>query len=113
MKKLILNFLTIGLVAVALHGARAQDIQIVSTINVLGKPKPIPVWLDGFTGEAAEVLKFDLFVQGFSFAAPEAAPHQVICISSGDVSGSVTDKFAKKVVLSRSYNGASVRRQAH
>ena len=28
--------------------------------------KPIPVSLDGFSGEVADVLKFDLYVQGFS-----------------------------------------------
>jgi len=113
MKKIILKFLTIGLVAVALPGARAQEIQVGKEINVLGQTKPIPVSLDGFTGEAAEVLKFDLFVQGFSFVAPDAAQYQISGSSAGDVSGRVTDKFAKKVVLSRSYNGASVRRQAH
>ena len=113
MKKIILNWLTLGLVAGALVGARAQEIQIVNTINVLGMTKPIPVSLDGFTGEAAEVLKFDLYVQGFSFVAPDAAQYQISGRSAGDVTGRVTDKFAKKVILSRSYNGASVRRQAH
>jgi TolB protein len=113
MKKTILNFLTIGLVAVALAGARAQEIQITTTINVLGQTKPIPVSLDGFSGEAAEVLKFDLYVQGFSFVSPDAAQYQISGSGAGDVTGRVTDSFAKKIILSRSYNGASLRRQAH
>ena len=75
--------------------------------------KPVPVALDGFTGEAAEILKFDLYVQGFSFVTPDAAQYLIHGTGAGSVSGSVTDKFAKKVVLSRSYNGASLRRQAH
>jgi len=112
MKKIILNFLTIGLAAGALTGARAQEIDITHTGNFFGQ-KPIPVALSGFTGEGAEVLKFDLFVQGFSFVTPDAAQYLIIGSDAGSVTGSLTDKFAKRVVLSRSYNGASLRRQAH
>jgi len=113
MKKIILYLLTIGLAAVALTGARAQEIRIENTINILGQTKPVPVALDGFTGEAAEVLKFDLYVQGFSFVTPEAAQYLIHGSDAGSVAGTVTDKIARKVVLSRSYNGASLRRQAH
>jgi len=112
MKKTILNFLTIGLVAVALTGARAQEILVSGNGSIFGQ-KPILVSLDGFTGEAAEVLKFDLYVQGFNFVAPGAAQYQISGSSAGDVTGRVTDNFARRVILSRSYNGASVRRQAH
>ena len=83
------------------------------TINVLGQTKPIPVALEGFTGEAAEVLKFDLYVQGFSFVTPDAAQYLISGSDAGNVHGSVTDKFAHKMIFSRSYNGASLRRQAH
>ena len=113
MKKIILNLLTTGLAAVALTGARAQEINIENEIKILGQTKPIPVALSGFTGEGAEVLKFDLFVQGFSFVTPDAAQYLITGSDAGSVTGSLTDKFAKRVVLSRSYNGASLRRQAH
>jgi TolB protein len=114
MKKIILNLLTISLAAAASNFCRAQnEIQIEQNINVLGQTKPIPVALDGFTGEAAEVLKFDLFVQGFSFVSPDAAQYLIHGSDAGNVTGSVTDKFAHKMILSRSYNGASTRRQAH
>jgi len=114
MKKIILNLLTIGLAAVAFSTARGAEpvIDITTTINPFSQ-KPVPVALDGFTGEAAEVLKFDLYVQGFSFVTPDAAQYLIHGSGAGDVTGTVTDKFAKKVVLSRSYNGASLRRQAH
>ena len=111
MKKIIL--LTIGLAAGALTGARAQEINIQSEINVLGQTKPIPVALSGFTGEGAEVLKFDLTVQGFSFVTPDAAQYLINGSDAGSISGTLTDKFAKRQLLSRSYNGASLRRQAH
>jgi len=111
MKKIIL--LTIGLAIATLTGARAQEINIQSEINVLGQNKPIPVALSGFTGEGAEVLKFDLTVQGFSFVSPDAAQYLINGSDAGSVSGTLTDKFAKRQLLSRSYNGASLRRQAH
>ena len=114
MKKNIINLLTILLTAAATNFCRAQnEIQIEQNINVLGQTKPIPVALDGFTGEAAEVLKFDLYVQGFSFVSPEAAQYLIHGSDAGGVTGTVTDKFAHKMILSRSYNGASLRRQAH
>jgi len=114
MKKIILNLLTIGLAAITFTMVRGAEpiIDITTTINPFGQ-KPIPVALDGFTGEAAEVLKFDLFVQGFSFVTPDAAQYLIHGSDAGDVAGTVTDKFAKRVILSRSYNGASLRRQAH
>jgi TolB protein len=82
-------------------------------IRVLGTTPPIPVALTGFTGEAEEVLKFDLYVQGYSFVSPDQAQYLINGSDNGSVVGSVTDKFARKVILSRSYNGASLRRQAH
>jgi TolB protein len=87
-------------------------IQIVRPADSFGQ-KPIPVSLDGFSGEVADVLKFDLYVQGFAFVAPDAAQYQISGSASGNVTGSVTDKLAKKVILSNSYTGTNLRRQAH
>jgi TolB protein len=112
MKKIILNLLTLTLATAALNFSRAQEINIEHTGNFFGQ-KPIPVALDGFTGEAAEVLKFDLYVQGFSFVTPDAAQYLIHGSDAGNVVGTVTDKFAHKMILSRSYNGASLRRQSH
>jgi len=111
MKKIILNLLTISLTAAALNFSCAQEINIEKP--GMFAQKPIPVALDGFTGEAAEVLKFDLFVQGFSFVSPDAAQYLIHGSDAGGVTGSVTDKFANKMNLSRNYNGANTRRQAH
>ena len=106
------KILSIIIAVTALNFSRAQEINISSDIDVFGR-KPIPVALTGFTGEAAEVLKFDLYVQGYSFVSPEEAQFVINGTGTGSVVGSVTDKFARKVILSRSYNGASLRRQAH
>ena len=94
-------------------GYSQDEITITHEITVLGNTRPIPVSLDGFSGEAASVLKFDLYVQGFAFVTPDAAQYQINGSASGDVSGSLTDKLAKKVILSKSYTGTNLRRQAH
>ena len=58
-------------------------------------------------------MKFDLYVQGFSFVSPDAAQYVISGSDAGGISGILTDKFAKRTLFSRSYNGASLRRQAH
>jgi len=59
------------------------------------------------------VLTFDLCVQGFSFVSPEAAQYVIKGSGAGNVTGSLTDNVMHKMLFSRTYNGASERRQAH
>src|SRR3984885_5361850 len=120
MKKNLLHLikicLSVFIFVASLNFAKSQDqnpLNMNEQVKILGNTKPIPVSLDGFSGEAASVLKFDLYVQGFSFVTPDAAQYQISGSNSGNVIGRVTDKFAKKEILSRSYTGASLRRQAH
>jgi len=87
-------------------------IQIIRPADSFGQ-KPIPVSLEGFSGEVESVLKFDLYVQGFSFVTPDAAQYQISGSAGGSVTGSLTDKLAKKVLFSNNYPGATLRRQAH
>jgi TolB protein len=94
-------------------GQDSDVIQVRKQIDILGNSKPIPVSLEGFSGEVADVLKFDLYVQGFSFVASDAAQYQISGTSAGSVQGRVVDRFAKSTILSRSYTGAELRRQAH
>jgi TolB protein len=110
----ILKFFTVFfLVVLESKISRPQEITVNTQINVLGQTKPIPVAVDGFSSEATEVLQFDLFVQGFSIVAPDAAQYLIHGTGSANVAGTVTDNFGHKQILSRGYNGASVRRQAH
>jgi len=90
-----------------------SEIVITRPVSVLGNSKPIPVSLDGFSIDVTEILKFDLYVQGFSFVAPDAAQYQISGTSAGSVQGRVVDRFAKSTILSRNYTGAVLRRQAH
>jgi TolB protein len=118
MKKYFYNsikiFLPVFFVMIAIHFSRGQEeIQVQKQINVLGQTKPIPVAIEGFSGEVADVLKFDLYVQGFSLVAPDAAQYQISGTAAGSVQGRVVDRVAKSTILSRSYTGTSLRRQAH
>jgi TolB protein len=121
MKNKILHSLKICLpiifTIIALNFCRSQDVQdpidINPTIILPGQAKPILVSLEGFSGEAADVLRFDLYVQGFSFAVPEAAQYRISGSNAGSVQGYVTDAISHQVMFSRSYTGASLRRQAH
>src|ERR1019366_7036818 len=94
-------------------GQDSDVIQVRKQIDILGNSKPIPVSLEGFSGEVADVLKFDLYVQGFSFVAPDAAQYQISGTVAGTVQGRVVDRFAKSTILTRNYTGAALRRQAH
>ncbi|MFZ0829266.1 MAG: hypothetical protein WAO02_17785 [Verrucomicrobiia bacterium] len=109
--KICLSILVVVSLTGLVHGQ--NEITITHEVPLLGGSKPIPVSLEGFSGEVADALKFDLYVQGFSFVAPEAAQYQISGTDAGSVQGRVVDRFARSTILSRSYNGASLRRQAH
>ena len=120
MKKRFLNllkiFLPVVVLAVSPAFARGQDqneLTMHERIVVMGQTPPIPVSLEGFSGEVANVLRFDLYVQGFSFVAPDAAQYLISGSNAGNVEGRVTDRLSKNSLLARSYTGASLRREAH
>ncbi len=112
--KICLSVLLAVLAVVWSRGQSDQnEIVITRPVSSLGNTKPVPVSIDGFGSDVTAILKFDLYVQGFSFVSPDAAQYQISGSSSGDVVGRVVDRFAKTSILSRSYNGATLRRQAH
>src|SRR5579859_4700482 len=118
MKNHILNtikiYLPIILAAVTCNLSRGQsqsEYNIPVEVPVLGQTKPIPVSIEGFGPEVMDILKFDLYVQGFTFVAPDAAQYHISGTSADSVVGRVM--VGRNTILSRSYNGASVRRQAH
>src|ERR1041385_1320893 len=82
--------------------------------GVPGLEKPIFVSMSGITGEAAQVLQFDLYVQGFAFTNAEAAQYLISGSNNGNLQGRATDRFNKAAIVpTKSYTGASLRRQAH
>jgi TolB protein len=93
---------------------RAQPaIDISREVDIDRFSRPIPVALSGFTGEADTVLRFDLFVMGFEFVAPDRAQYLISGSSQGVVKGRLTDAVSKAALLAREYTGGTLRSQAH
>ena len=113
--KFIMRFkpLLITLSLVAAGSAAYSQIDITKEVNAPGLTKPIFVSLSGFTGEAAQVLQFDLYVQGFAFTNAEAAQYLISGSNNGNLQGKVTDNVNKNTLVSKAYSGAALRRQAH
>jgi TolB protein len=105
--KLNLNLMLAALLFGALS-LQAQD-----RVIEIRKPttRLIPVSITGLTGEAADVLKFDLSVLGIEVAD---SPEYIINGSdNGRVEGSLTPSGASHPLWLRAYAGGSVRAQAH
>lgn len=92
--------------------AQADVVEITREI-VPGATRPIPVSVSGFSGEADEVIRFDLFVQGFSFTTPETAQFLLSGSNQGNLTGRAMDRINKTLLVNKSYTGATLRRQAH
>jgi len=111
----IKSILVALLITVAILGNRfetqAETIVVPGTSGM--NEKPIPVNLTGFSGEADEVIRFDLTVQGFSFTSAEEAQYLLNGSANGSVTGRAQDRINKSFLVNKSYSGASVRRQAH
>jgi TolB protein len=69
--------------------------------------------MSGFSGEAVQVLQFDLYVQGFAFTNADNAQYLISGSNNGNLQGRVTDRMNKSSLVSKAYSGASLRRQAH
>jgi len=98
---------------IAIGGSAYPQIDITKEVNAPGNTKPIYLSMSGFTGEAAQVLQFDLYVQGFAFTNAEAAQYLISGSDAGNLQGKVTDNFNKHVLVSKAYSGVPLRRQAH
>lgn len=113
------SFLALLLGAACLLPARltqAQDPIKIGTITldyVPGREKPIPISISGFSGEADEVIKFDLIIQGFSFNTGEEPRYLLSGSANGNLTGRAQDGVGKNYLVNKSYSGASMRRQAH
>ena len=107
------NLALIGILSI-LTSVSAQDADV--TIDKFTRPgatPPIPISISGFSGEADEVIRFDLFVQGFTFVAPEAAQYQLSGSNNGSLTGRAQDRLNKNVLVNKTYTDAPVRRLAH
>lgn len=94
--------------------AHAQtELTVSRDIDVPGRTKPIWVSMSGFTGEAAEVLKYDLYVQGFNFTNAENAQYLISGSNDKNLEGRVTYPHSTKTLVAKAFRDAPMRRQAH
>lgn len=95
------------------NASAAEEVVDVTKPFTPGNTKPIPVSMTGLSGEAAEAIQFDLYVQGFSFVGEADAQYLISGSANGNLTARATYKFNKALLVNKSYSGASLRRQAH
>ena len=111
--KLVSQFLSAFLVVSAARAATQPEIDITTTVDLNGWPKPIPVSISGFTGEVDAVLKNDLLFMGIANVAPEQAKYLISGNNAGRVEGRVVERVNSHEILARAYSGGSARSQTH
>src|SRR5690242_9101508 len=90
-----------------------RELEVRKELEIPGLAKPIYLSMSGITGEAAQVLQFDLYVQGFAFTNVEGAQYLIDGSNNGNLKARASDKFNKSTLVSKAYSGSSLRRQVH
>src|SRR5260221_8581376 len=103
---------TILLISCGIAQAAEGPIEIIKSGGP-GHERPILVTLSGFTGEADQVLRFDLYIQGFAVTNEQAAQYLISGSNNGSLQGRVIDHLNKSTVVAKAYSGGSIRRQGH
>jgi TolB protein len=95
-------------------GLMAQtELTIPRQVEIPGQAPPVLVSISGLTGEALSTLEFDLYVQGFAFTNAAAAQYLISGSNNGNLQARAMDPHNRNTLVSRSYSGASLRRQVH
>ena len=111
--KLVITLSLLTGITLALSVARLPAAEEQIEIEGTGGSKLIPISLEGFSGEAATVLKSDLEVAGFKFVTPDQAQFNVAGGNNPNVQGRLNDRITKASLLAMAYTGGSLRTQAH
>lgn len=79
----------------------------------MGFLQPIPVSINGFTGEADSVLRNDLLFMGFKFVGPTEARFLITGSNAGRLEGRVIDQATKGQLLGVAFSNGTLRQQVH
>ncbi len=112
MKRKYYQLLLLALLGVDLKLSLSAQEQL-DIIHEKDGVKLIPISMEGFTGEAASALKFDLEIQGFEVTTPDKAQYLIAGSNGASLIGRVTDRINKSSMLSKEYTGGTLRSQAH
>lgn len=112
---MLVSAICLAAVTVQLFGADSKppDIRLEREYDELGFPKPIPVYISGFTGEVDTTLKNDLLFMGIANVSPDQAKFLITGSNASSVEGRVVEKINKHEILAKAYTGNSARAQAH
>ena len=103
-----------GLILVGLAMATPAMGQSEPNVQIIGSStKVIPIALTGFSGEAQEILRFDLYVAGFDFVAAGQGDWELAAKGGGDLEAVLNNTTAKSESFHRTYPGGSSRARAH
>ncbi|MBM3880806.1 MAG: hypothetical protein FJ387_14000 [Verrucomicrobia bacterium] len=75
--------------------------------------KPVPINLAGYSGEVAQVLRFDLEVAGFRIVSDREAQYLLTGGGGGEVRGHLVDAISKATKFNQVFTGGTLRAQAH
>ncbi len=94
--------------------AQAQNGTIsIDRYDTYGQKDPYPISVSGLSGEALNVLTFDLTVSGFTLVSKEKASALVSAKNENNIIAKLTDSTGENVLFNRSYKNGSTRAQAH
>ncbi|MCS1408922.1 MAG: Dipeptidyl-peptidase 5 [Verrucomicrobia subdivision 3 bacterium] len=74
---------------------------------------PVPIELEGFSGESRDVLAFDLEVMGWEVVPEGAGQFALIGGNNGGLQGKLVDRLGGSTLFSRRYATGTLRQQAH
>ncbi len=112
--KLLLTTFVLGCLIGTTGFLRAAEEDVVVRGTAWGlNAKPTLLSLSGFSGEADQVLRFDLEVMGCKIVAADQAQFQVTGSNNGRVEGRLIDAVSKAQLLGKAYAGGNTRQQAH
>jgi TolB protein len=98
------------LLTTALQVRAQQEIVIDKTATAT---RVIPIALNGFTGEVASALKFDLEVLGFEIVDSSKAQYNVTGTTAAHVEGRLIDQVTKASLFAKRYNASTRRAETH
>jgi TolB protein len=112
LKKHLVNWT--GLLAASLLFRNAALAQSPADVSIIAEgAKSTPVALTGFSGEAQEILRFDLYVAGFDLVSAGQAEWEVAAQGTGEFEAVLNNVVAKAEAFHRAYPGGSGRAKAH
>ena len=94
-------------------GAADTEVPVYIKVDPLGFPLPIPVSISGFSGEADQVLRFDLSFMGFEFVSPDQARYNIQKNSAAGLGAQITDPLSRQSIYNKAFTGPSTRQQTH